>query len=169
MAQHLARLGVTHIVSTSDDAALRLRQSDGLTLVETHGSLRIWQTSATDRADPRALLSVDAGTLEASYERQSNEHHRFVANVSGRTTVGIAIAYSPRWQLTIDGRSVTPTAYGDGRIKFELDAGRHDIRLDYGTDWRTVVGALVSIPALALALTVLWRTRRQKINDAIPA
>ena len=169
VAQHLASLGVTHIVSTSDDAALRLRQSDGLTLVETHGSLRIWQTSATDRVDPRALLSVDAGTLEASYERQSNEHHRFVANVSERTTVGIAIAYSPRWQLTIDGRSATPTAYGDGRIKFELDAGRHDIRLDYGTDWRTVVGALVSIPALVLALTVLWRTRRQKINDVMPA
>ena len=114
-------------------------------------------------------MSVDVGTLEASYERKSNEHHRFVADVSARTTVGIAIAYSPRWQLTIDGRAVTPQSYSDGRIKLELDAGRHEIELDYGTDWRTVVGGLVSLAALVLALTVLWRTRRQKINDAMPA
>lgn len=169
MAQHLASLGVTHIVSTSDETAQRLEQSGDVTLLESRGPLRIWQTKATDKVDPRALLSVDNGTLEASYERQSNEHHRFVANVSAPTTVGIAIAYSPRWQLTVDGRALTPQSYGDGRIKFELDAGRHEIRLDYGTDWRTVVGGLVSLAALLLALSVLWRTRRQKIRDAIPA
>ena len=32
----------------------------------------------------------------------------------------------------------TPQTYCDGRIKFELDAGHHEIQLDYGTDWRTV-------------------------------
>jgi hypothetical protein len=169
VAQHLASLGVTHIVSTSDETAARLGQSDDLTLLETYGPLRIWQTKATDRVHPRELLSVDAGTLEGSYERKSNEHHRFVVDVSARTTVGIAIAYSPRWQLTVDGRAVTPQSYGDGRIKLELDTGHHEIRLDYGTDWRTIVGGLVSLAALVLALTVLWRTRRQKINDAMPA
>ena len=169
LAQHLASFGVTHIVSTSDEAAARLTQTGDLTLLESHGPLRIWQIEATDRVDPRTLLSVDAGTLEASYERRSNEHHRFVANVSARTTVGIAIAYSPRWQLTVDGRAVTPHAYGDGRIMFELDAGRHDIRLDYGTEWRTVVGGLVSLAVIVLSVTVVGRTRLQKINDATPA
>jgi len=162
LAEHLGSLGVTHIVSTSDEVAARLSQSDDLTLLETRGPLRIWQTKATDRVDPRALLSVDNGTLEASYERRSNEHHRFVVDVSARTTVGIAIAYSPRWKVTVDGRTVTPQVYGDGRLGLELDAGRHEIGLDYRTDWRTVAGGIVSLAALVLALRVLWRTRRSR-------
>lgn len=169
LAEHLATFGVTHIVSTSEETAARLAQSGGVTLLETRGPLRIWQTNVTDRIDPRALLSVDSGTLAASYERKSNEHHRFVVDVSARTTVGIAVAYSPRWKLTVDGRAVTPQAYGDGRLKLELDAGRHDIGLDYGTDSRTVAGGVVSIVALALAFRVLWLTRRQKNSDARPA
>ncbi|MEO8696627.1 MAG: hypothetical protein ABI658_24155 [Acidimicrobiales bacterium] len=169
LAEHLATFGVTHIVSTSEETALRLAQNSDLTLLETRGPLRIWQTMVTDRIDPRALLSADTGTLAASYERKSNEHHRFVVDVSARTTVGIAIAYSPRWKLTVDGRTVTPQVYGDGRLKLELDAGHHDIGLDYRTDWRTIGGAIVSLIALVLALRVLWLTRRQKINDAMPA
>jgi hypothetical protein len=169
LAEHLATFGVTHIVSTSDETALRLAQNSNLTLLETRGPLRIWQTKVTDRVDPRALLAVDTGALTASYERKSNEHPRVVVDVSARTTVGIAIAYSPRWKVTVDGRTVTPQVYGDGRLKLELDAGHHDIGLDYRTDWRTVAGAIMSLAALVLAFRVLWLTRRQKINEAMPA
>ena len=37
----------------------------------------------------------------------------------------------------------------------------HEIELDYGRDWRTIVGGGVSVAALAIALSVLWRTRRE--------
>ena len=87
-------------------------------------------------------------------------------DVSARTTIGIAIADSPRWELTVDGKSVTPQVYGDGRIKLELEAGHHDIRLDYGTDWRTVAGGFVSLAALVLALGILWRTRRSTTSKS---
>ena len=162
LAFHLATLGVTHVVSTSDDTATRLSASRDLTLLATRGPLRIWQVEQTSRAIPSALVSVELGSLSATYDRVSNEHHRFAVDVSERTPVGIAIAHSPRWKLTIDGRSVTPEVYSDGRIKLMLDAGHHDIRLDYARDWRTVLGGAVSLIALVLAATVLWRTRRSR-------
>ena len=56
LAQHLASLGVTHVVTTSDEAAVRLVQNGELTLLETRGPLRIWQTKATERIDPLALV-----------------------------------------------------------------------------------------------------------------
>jgi hypothetical protein len=166
---HLAALGVTHLVTTSEETALRLTETGGLSLLEVHRPLRIWQVEATERADPRALLSVEGGTLTASYERRSNEHHRFVVDVSQAVTVSVAIAYSPRWDLTVDGRSAPPRQGGDGRLQFDLAAGHHEIELDYGLDWRTVVGAVVSGAALVLAVIVMWRTRRQKISDDSPA
>ena len=169
LAGRLAGLGVTHVVTTSDETALRLTRTAELTLVEERRPVRIWAVGATERADPRALLSVDGGTLGATYERRSNEHHRFVVDVSQTSNVAVAIAYSPRWNLTVDGRSVEPTPLFDGRMQFELTAGHHEIALDYGRDWRTVVGAVVSAIALVGAMSVLWRTRRQKINDASPA
>ena len=175
VAGRMAALGVTHIVTTSDESALRLTQiaeltrNTELTLVEERRPVRIWSVAATERADPRTLLSVDGGTLTATYERRSNEHHRFVAEVSQTVNAAVAIAYSPRWKLTIDGRSVEPTPLFDGRMQFELTAGRHEIVLDYGRDWRTVVGGVVSLIAFAGAMAILWRTRRQKINDASPA
>ena len=159
LAFHLATLGVTHVVSTSDETATRLSAARDLTLLATQGPLRIWQVEPTNRVIPRALVSVELGSLTASYEQRSNEHHRFAVDVTEPTPVGIAIAHSPRWELTVDGRSVTPEVYSDGRIKLMLEAGHHDIRLDYATDWRTVVGGAVSLIALALAASVLWRTR----------
>jgi hypothetical protein len=156
----LASLGVTHVVTTSDETARRFTQIGELTLLEAHGPLRIWEVEATERDDPRSLLSVDSGTLTATYERRSNEHHRFAIDVSQPTTVTIAIAYSPRWDLTVDGRSVSPERSRDGRMQFELPAGRHDVVLDYGLDWRTVIGGVVSVLAFVAAVVVLWRTRR---------
>ena len=169
VAGRLAALGVTHVVTTSDETALRFTQTGELSLLEVRRPLRIWAVNSTERADPRALLSVDGGTLGATYERRSNEHHRFVVDVSQTTNVSVAIAYSPRWNLTIDGRSVEPERLFDGRMKFELPAGRHEVVLDYGRDWRTVVGAVVSTVAFVVSILLIWRTRRQKISDATPA
>jgi hypothetical protein len=169
LAFHLATLGVTHVVSTSAETATRLGLSQEMTLLETHGPLRIWQINAASRAVPRALVSVEQGSVNASYERRSNEHHQFSVDVTEHTAVGIAIADSPRWKLTVDGHSVALARYSDGRIKLELDAGRHNIRLDYGTDWRTIVGGIVSILSLIYAARILWWMPRQKISDATPA
>ncbi len=169
LGSRLAALGVTHVVTTSDETALRLTQNAELTLVEERRPVRIWAVAATERADPRALVSVDGGTLAATYERRSNEHHRFAVDVSQTVNATIAIAYSPRWNLTVDGRAVEPTPLFDGRMQFELTAGHHEIVLDYGRDWRTIVGGVVSTIAFVGAMSMLWRTRRQKINDASPA
>ena len=168
-AQRLAALGVTHVVSTSDDTASKLALSGQLTLLEVRGTVRIWGVSATDNADPSALVSAESGTLTASYERLSNEHHRFTVDVSEATPIGIAIAYSPRWKVTVDGQSVAPGSYTDGRIRLELTPGQHEIYLDYGTDWRTIVGGVVSVITLFFALRLLLRTRRQKNSDVMPA
>ena len=156
-------------MSTSDETATRLSLNGEMTLLETRGPLRIWRIEPTSRAIPNALVSVELGSVTASYERLSNEHHRFSVDVTDQTAVGIAIAYSPRWKLTVDGRSIAPEAYSDGRIKFALAPGHHDIRLDYATDWRTIVGGIVSILSLIYAARILFFWPRSKINGASPA
>jgi hypothetical protein len=164
----LAALGVTHVVTTSEETALRLTRNEELELVEVNGPLRIWAVEANERADPRSLLAVDGGTMRATYDRRSNEHHRFTVEVSQDVSVTMAIAYSPRWNLAIDGKSAKLIRAGDGRMQFDLPAGNHEVVLDYGLDWRTIVGGVISVPTLAGAGLILWRTRRRPHGDERP-
>ena len=71
--------------------------------------------------------------------------------------------------MTVDGHSVVPGSYSDGRIRLELTPGQHEIHLDYGTDWRTIIGGVVTVITMFFALRLLWRTRRQKNSEVMPA
>jgi hypothetical protein len=151
-ADALARLGVTHVVTTGDGLAA--------TLVGSSRFRRVWSATPVTilavlprpgRPRPASLLAT-TGPASARVASASAERVQIEVTAPAATSATVAIAWSPRWHGSVDGDAVDLGRTGDGLIEIRLPAGRSTLELTYGPDvWDRVgtAGTILTLVALA--------------------
>ena len=167
LAHRLARLGVTHVVATTDDFVRHLRRSPRFVVVWSSPPITILALEPErGRPPPASLVSADR-PLTAELARVAPEHLQFVLDAEEPAGVTVALAWSPKWHGRLNGSPVRVGRTSDGLVQLAVPAGRNELRLDYRGDvWdRLGVGiSLLTAAAVVLALARRGRTRPSSGN-----
>jgi len=161
-ANFFSRMGVTHEVTMTDALADHLASSPRFELVWRDSPIAIFAVRPrTGRPDPASLVTTDAPST-ARLRRADPERLRIDVNASRATRAVIAVAWSPKWHATLDGRPVRIRHTGIDLITMRVPAGASTVTLAYEPDVWDRVGVVVS----AITLVVLaglgvrsWRRR----------
>jgi hypothetical protein len=159
----LARLGVSHVVTTSDALADRLANSSRYHLVWRSPPLAILAVQSEAHHPAPASLLTTGAPARARLPRADPERIRIDADVSRAGDATIALAWSPKWHATLNGRDVRLWSAHDGLIALRLPKGRSRIELRYEQDVWDAAGVAVSaatIVSLALFAGLVARRRR---------
>jgi hypothetical protein len=163
IGQRLARLGVTHVVATSEEFADRLIRSRRFSVAWRSPPVTILALHPLPgQPPPASLLSAEA-PLTAALTQPRPEHLGFVLDAEVPTQATVAVAWSPKWHGRLDGRPVGLSPTSDGLVRFSVPAGRHELRLDYRRDGWDRLGVLTTLVAvLAGAVAFARRPRLQR-------
>jgi len=156
----LARLGVTHLVTVSDDGTAAVRSSDRFAEVWSRPPLAIFRVApAAGQPDPADLVTAD-GPLGADVVRAEPE--RLVVQLRAReaTRAVVPIGWSPKWHARLDGRPVPLTKGRDGRLELRLPAGQSRLELEFRPDVWDSLGLVLSLGTAATGSWWMWRRRR---------
>jgi hypothetical protein len=166
-ADALQRLGVTHVVTVRPATAAALVDSGRFTAVWESPPLAVLALVPTaGRPPPASLLSTPGTSGRAALTRSDPEHLRLTTDTAAATTASMAVAWSPQWHLSVDGRSHRLTANADGLLAFVLPAGHHAVALDYRSDgWDHLGLALTAATALG---GLGWVGRRMRRRRPLP-
>src|SRR5262249_60640082 len=105
---------------------------------------------------PASLIATGAPAT-ARVERAQPERLRIRVDASNAVTATVAVAWSPRWQARVDGRTVDLAPTNDGLIQVRLPPGRTRLDLAYEPDGWDRLGVAVSAGAGALLVGVgVW-------------
>jgi hypothetical protein len=162
-ADALGRLGVSHIVTTGDALAGRLEVSERFALVWRDPPIAIF--ALRPRAgypDPHTLVTTNEPAT-ARVERADAERLRLHVNAARATPATLAIAWSPKWDGSIDGRGVHLDRTRDGLIGVQLAPGAHTLELRYGPDIWDRIGVAISAATVVLLIALgasVWNRRR---------
>ena len=160
VADGLSRLGVTHLVTLSDDAFNRFAASQRFNSVWRSSPLAIFAVSPRPgQADPAALVTadgpIDAAMVDAEPERLAI---RVVAPTSVQATV--AVAWSPKWHASLDGEPVTLQRASDGLLQLDLPQGTSQLVLEFRRDAWDFLGLAISLITMTALFGWLFRRRR---------
>jgi hypothetical protein len=163
-ADRLARLGVTHVVTTSNEQVVRLVDSGRFTPVWQEEPMAILTVIGPHgQPAPSSLLSASV-PMTGALTDPSPEGLRFVATPSQPTVVTIAVAWSPKWSAAVNGHDATVTKSTDGLLQLDLQAGTSAIELRYQRDAWDTLGFACSV--LSIAGLVHWSRRRERQRAA---
>jgi hypothetical protein len=151
-ADRLARLGVTHVVMTSDYQAARLTLSGSFVPAWHRSPLTILAVHPRPGGPAPASLVSGPDGLSARLAAASPEHLRFVLHSPEAATVTVALAWSPKWQGRLDGQPLPLGRTFDGLVFLELPGGPHQLALDYrgGDRWDRLGLTLTLLAVVAL-------------------
>jgi hypothetical protein len=162
IADELARAGVSHFVTTDLTTLGDLVDSGRFRRVWHDDPLAILEVVGADgQPEPEALLTAPGISLDARVAAAGAEHLEIEYDAEHRALAELALAWSPKWHATVDGRDV-PLARGtDGFIQLEIPGGEHRLVLDYAPDgWDRAGLALSVATAAALVVFAVSRWRR---------
>ena len=171
MADQLARVGVTDLVTISDDSARRIGSSPRFKKIWQASPLAVFAVlSSPGQPPPAALISAN-GPLNAKLIVGEPEHDEIAVSASAPMTATIAIGYSPKWHATLNGKAVALTETPDGMLEVALPAGSERLDLRFEEDIWDYLGTAVScVTALGLiAVVVLRRRRRRRVEPGAAA
>ncbi|MDQ1398044.1 MAG: hypothetical protein QOG64_3303 [Acidimicrobiaceae bacterium] len=174
-ADALQQLGVTHVVTVRPATAATLAGSGRFTTVWQSPPLAVLALDPLPgQPPPASLLSTlrgdaaaaptgagpgpDSGTDHGSGPGTDPEHLRLTVDSTVATTASMAVAWSPKWQLRIDGRRRPLHANADGLLTLALPAGHHLLALDYRADPWDRLG--IALSALTILGLLGWLGRR---------
>ena len=158
-ADRLARLGVSHVVTTDDGVAGRLAGSGRFTPVWHASPVAILAVEPRDGAPPPASLAASPVPLSAFLTDARAEHVAVQFHADQAAPVTVAVAWSPKWHARLDGHRALITRTADGLIATALPAGDHTLRLAYHPDVWDHLGLALSG---ASAAAMVWRRRRKR-------
>ncbi|MDQ4089059.1 MAG: hypothetical protein M3163_01960 [Actinomycetota bacterium] len=162
LADALSRLGTTHIVTVSDEAAARLAASPRFVQAWRASPLAIFGVTPMDgQPDPAALITADA-PLSAEAVRVDPEHVVIDVNASEATRAIVPIGYSPKWHARLDGRSLPLQRSPEGLLQLQLPAGPSDLTLEFRRDMWDWAGLLITVITAAWGCRELVRRRRRR-------
>jgi hypothetical protein len=162
IALRLNRLGVTHVVATSDDFARRLTRSPRFVPVWSAPPLTILALQpAPGRPPPASQVAAD-GPVSARLTRADAEHLGFDIRAEERIDVTVALAWSPKWHGHLNGAPVALGRTRDGLVRLALPAGQSELRLDYRGDAWDRLGVGSTLATGAVGGITLARTGRRR-------
>lgn len=161
-ATALARLGVTHVVTTTDATADRLSSSLRWKLVWADGPLTMFEiVPARERALPGTLVD---GFVDATLIDTNPQHPAWRVDSRGGGDITVAIAWSPKWHASLDGRAVNITRTDDGLMRLAIPQGEHTLAITYRSDAWDRVGLAITV--VTLVLMTLWLVRRRRYSTS---
>ena len=167
-ADELARIGVTHVVTVTPDTAFRLAESGRFTLLWQSPPLAVLAVAPIAGHPAPASQLATEDPASARLERGSAEHLTIVTDAPAATAASAAVAWSPKWHLRIDGRSVPLHRDQHNLLAFTVPAGHHLLDLGYHADGWDRLGLLISLVVgggLAGTAAARWRRRRRPHDD----
>jgi hypothetical protein len=169
VADALARLGVTHLVTVSDAAADQVATSPRFTQIWRQPPLAIFTVAAVaGQPDPSALVTATV-PLQARLDRGGPEHLEISLVASGPTIVTAALGYSPKWRVHLDGRALTGRKGPTGLLQFAVPAGAGRLSLTFQQDAWDWLGLFVSMitagGVIGWIVATLRRRSTQRMNS----
>jgi hypothetical protein len=168
-ADVLSRLGVSHVVTTSDSLADTLAASDRFELTWRESPIAIFTVRPRAGQPAPASLVATGAPATARLTRSEPERLRMRVDSASETEATVAVAWSPKWHGRLGGRPVPVGHTDDGLIAVRLPAGSSTLELAYEPDGWDHLGVAVSALTVALlvALGVLaLRRRRQSTSKS---
>jgi hypothetical protein len=148
----LAKLGVTHVVTTTPEGAAVLGAARG-----HYTKVATFEHSAIFRLESSSGATASPGTEARVLAVDSRSFHLRVRSRSENATVLVPVAHSQRWHLHVDGRPAPLHEGEHGLLSFTVSgAGDHDVRIEYSNPWSDSVALCIS--GLGLAVTLLGLT-----------
>jgi hypothetical protein len=165
-ATSLARLGVTHVVTTTDTLADHLSGSERFGVVWRAPPLAILALAPTPETPIPGSLVHATAPVEARLLRDAPEHLVLDLHSPRPVTATLALAWSPKWHGRLGGHALRLGRTEDGLVRVRLPAGASRLALDYRADGWDRLGALLSLLTLGTlaggaALSRLDRHRRR--------
>lgn len=167
IARRLGRLGVTHVVATSDDFAARLVRSPRFVVVWRSPPVTILALQPVPGHPASASQVTGDRPMAAELVRPEAEQLRFRIAAGEPVTATLALAWSPKWHAALDGTPVRLGRTGDGLIELRIPAGGHDLRLDYRSDGWDSLGIVTTLATALVGGVAL--TRRPNASTTKPA
>ncbi len=169
VADALSRLGVTHLVTVSDEAASRMTASPRFAPVWRSSPMAIFRVLPEQgQPDPASLITTDVPARAQLVEAEP-EHIAIDVDAAGPTRAAIAVGWSPKWRARFDGRPVGTVRAPDGLIQLQLPAGSGRLTLDFRQDWWDYLGQAVTLGTLGAGGWWLIRRRRAVSSSAAAA
>ncbi|MDQ1403005.1 MAG: hypothetical protein QOG03_1321, partial [Actinomycetota bacterium] len=158
-AHALSRLGVTHAVTVNDAGRVLLEASPRFALEWSRGSLAIFRVLPDEgQPPPAALVTTPDGPLEGRVISARPDHLRIAVDASTASTLNVAVARSPKWHLSVNGRAQPAGHSPEGMLTASVGPGRSVLDLAFRPDrWD---GAGVVVSALSGLGLLLWCGRR---------
>ncbi len=164
LADALSRLGTTHLVTVSDEAATRLASSSRFVQVWRDSPLAIFAvTPKPGQPDPAALITADA-PLAAEVTSAEPERVAIAVQAAQAARATVPIGYSPKWRAHLDGRRTAVERSADGLLQLRVPAGASRLTLEFRRDLWDYGGLLVTVATAAIGTRELVRRRRPRLG-----
>jgi hypothetical protein len=159
IAASLSRLGVSHVVTISDEANRALMASPRFVQAWADAPLAIFAVVPREgQPEPGALLTADVPVRAQVVKAEAEALDlRVQADESGLGT--IPIAWSPKWHARLDGRAVPILRGPDSLIGVALPPGDHTIALRFQRDTWDWLGLAITVGTAAGG--AVWLLRRR--------
>lgn len=167
-ARTLARLGVSHVVTTGTKLAKQLASSDAYTLEWQEPPVSIFRVGAREGNPPPATLLSSLDPFEGRLLKADPEHLVLEVTAAEPLSVTLAVARSPKWHGRLldergDRRGDLPLDHTtDNLLRVDLPAGTTRFAVVFESDAWARLGVALSL--LTIAGLAGWKvvTRRPK-------
>lgn len=161
-ASALARLGVSHLVTLSDEAADRLTASSRFQQVWRSSPVAIFVVSPDPgQPDPGALVTSET-PVRAEMVEAEPEHMSIRIHAPQPAQVTVAVGWSPKWHASVNGAEVVLDKTADGLLQFDLPSGTSQVDLRFRPDVWNYVGLVITLVTVALLWGWFRRGRRAR-------
>lgn len=166
LANELGRLGTTHVVAIRAATLATLVGSGRFVPVDRGGggAFAILEVQgASGQPPPATGVSFPDGAGSARRLRSEREHLAFEVEPDRDATAEIAVAWSPRWRATVDGRAVAIDQTSEGLMRVAVERGPQRVVLRHApTVWDHLGLAITLVSGAALASGPLRRRLRKR-------
>lgn len=150
VADALSRLGVTHLVTVSDEAATTIAASPRFREAWRSSPLAIFSVTAPPgQPAPSSLLATEAPAQAALLQPEA-ERLVIEVNASAPTNATVAVGWSPKWHGRVNGGSVPLQKSPDGLLKLRIPEGTSRLTLEFRPDVWDRLGALLTVATLII-------------------
>jgi len=162
-ADDLAQVGVTDVVTITVQTAHLLASSPRFHEVWASPPIAIFAVSPSPGQPPPAELITALAPLSAKLVAGGPENDEIDVDAPVATQAALAIAWSPKWHASLDGKTVRLTESPAGLLQLALPAGPDRLEVTFQRDLADYVGMSISLATLlglAAYLASRWRSRR---------
>lgn len=160
LADAFARYGVSHVLLVDTTKAGDMLASPRYRLQWQDGRVALLEVvPAAGQPSPTALLASPA-PFSATLRSWSPEHVVVDATATAATSATAAIAWSPKWHATVDGRPAELRRSSEGLLELDLPAGRSTVELAFRRDRADRAGAAATSLTLVALAARWWRIRQ---------